>query len=554
MSEKLIRRAACIAISALILGAVPVLGQVQKRPSEKILIRNARLIDRSGETEDRSVYILIKDTKLDIITMDEIELEEGMIGYDGQSGVILGVLDIGRPANFMIIDRDPREDFEVLLDTRSHVVFAIRNGNIVRNTLPFIGAPKPEEKKEKKTSWLAYTPPPMALPLTYLDTTKWNRWETRTFSGIFVAALALDRQRWLSQDEDSKEQVGDLKEYEGGEIRALRLGIAGTLNFKNPWYYQFVIHTHAFDQGYDSKTTDDITLLDYRLDIPLWKQFVLSVGKQKEPISMDRLLIGTQMQMTERSPVLDSMFQVRNFGIVISGFGFLGGRLNGAVGLFNDWIVTSESLDESATQVTGRVTGLAFSNEGESSLLHLALGVRYNDAKGGLRYLSKPEFNQAPVYVDTESFTAEHTWTYDLEVSLRRGPVWLSSEWIRNEVKAPELEDPVFHGFQVAGSWALTGEMRPYNKRNGTFGPTPVAKSVKQGGIGAWEFSARYSYLNLSKGLLEGGKTYIVSLGFNWFLTPTFSFSLNYRNVLLDRFGIRGRSSGLMARVILMLE
>lgn len=229
--------------------------------------------------------------------------------------------------------------------------------------------------------------------------------------------------------------------------------------------------------------------------------------------------------------------------------------MTGAVGLFNDWLVTSgEGFDESASQVTARVTGLPFVSKDESSLIHLALGVRYNDAKEGLRYLARPEFNQAPVYVDTGAFTAEHTLTYDLEASLRRGPIWLASEWVRNAVKAPELENPVFSGFHVSGSWTLTGEMRPYNRRNGTFGPVPVAKSINQGGYGALELSARYSSLNLSDGLIDGGKINVISLGLNWYLTPMFTFNLNYRHILLDRFDIRGHSSGIMARVILVLE
>jgi phosphate-selective porin OprO/OprP len=429
MTKVLIPQMVRIGLLILVVVLIPTLGSAEAAEPEKILIRNVRVIDRSGKTDDRSVSILIKDTKLNVITMDEVGLEEGLVGYDARNGILMGIMNIGQPANFMILDGDPREDIEVLLDTKSYVVFAIRQGTIVRNMLPPIGAPAPEEKEEKKTSWLAYTPPPMALPLTYSDSTKWNRWDTRYFSGIFVAALALDRQRWLTQDENSTQQVDGLKEYEGGEIRALRVGIAGTLNFKKPWYYQFVLHTHAFDQGYDSKTSDDVTFLDYRLNIPFWKQLTLSVGKQKEPISMDRLLIGTQLQMAERATVLDAMFQVRNFGIVVSGAGFLGGRMTGAIGVFNDWLVTSgESFDESASQVTARVTGLAFVSEDESNMLHLALGARYNDAKEGLRYRARPEFNQAPAYVDTEGFVAEHTLTYDLEVALRRGPFWFTSE------------------------------------------------------------------------------------------------------------------------------
>jgi phosphate-selective porin OprO/OprP len=96
--------------------------------------------------------------------------------------------------------------------------------------------------------------------------------------------------------------------------------------------------------------------------------------------------------------------------------------------------------------------------------------------------------------------------------------------------------------------------MRKYSRRNGTFGPVPVSRSVYQGGPGAWEVTARYSSINLNDGLVEGGEMDILSLGFNWWLTLTFGVNLNYRYIVLDRYSVRGRSSGIMGRVLLMLE
>jgi phosphate-selective porin OprO/OprP len=517
---------------------------------EGILIRNVRLIDRAGRTEDRTVSILIKEKKLNIVTTDETELADGLAGYDAQNGVVMGVLDIGQPANFMIVDRDPRDDIEVLLDTKTHVVFAIRNGAIVKNTL---GALEPEPAKKKKPRWIAYTPPPMALPVTYRDSTKWNRWDTRYVSGMFVAAAALDRQRWLAQDEASEQQVGDLRDFEGGEIRAFRFGVAGTLNFNKPWIYTLVGATHAFDKGFDTTTTDDVTMLDYRLDIPLPRQLTLSVGKQKEPMSMERLLLGTQMQMQERPAAVDAMFPIRNVGVTVNGTGF-GQRVAWATGVFNDWFDASQDFDESSSEVVGRVTGLAWVSEDESHLVHLGLGARYTDAEEGIQYRSSPEFNQSPVFVDTGLFDAKCALTYDLELAWRRGPYWVAAEILRSDVEAPQLGNPVFSGYHVSGSWILTGEMRAYNRRNGTFGPVPVSKSVYQGGYGAWEVAGRYSSVDLRDGLVDGGEMDIYSLGLSWWLTPTFGANLNYRHIVLDRFATRGHSDGLMARVILMLE
>ncbi len=551
MIKCFVGRMAGVGFLMLMVVTMPARGAAQQAEKENILIRNVRLIARDGQTEDQNVNLLIKETKLHIVTRDDIELEEGAVGYDAQNGVVMGVLGIGQAANFLIVDGDPREDIEVLLDTKTHVVFAIRDGTIVRNTLPRAGAADPDATK--KSLWVAYTPPPMALPIAYLDQTKWNRWETRYFSGIFFAAVALDRHRWLKHDESSEGQVGDLRDYDGGEIRALRLGIAGTLNFNNPWIYQLVVATHAFDKGFNTTTTDDVTVLDYRLDIPLSRQFAISLGKQKEPISMERLLLGTQLQMQERPAVVDALFPVRNVGISVNGTGF-GGRVAWAAGVFNDWFDVSQKFDESANQVIGRVTALPWISEDESHLLHLGLGIKYTDAKEGIRYRAQPEFNQSPVFVDTDSLAAQNALTYDVELSWRGGPYWVAAEFLRSHVRAPQLENPVFGGFHVSGSWILTREMRTYDRRNGTFGPVPISRAVNQGGFGAWELAGRYSRLDLSDGAVAGGQMSIVSLGVNWWLTPTFGFNLNYRHIMLDRDDTRGRSNGIMGRVILMLE
>ena len=55
---------------------------------------------------------------------------------------------------------------------------------------------------------------------------------------------------------------------------------------------------------------------------------------------------------------------------------------------------------------------------------------------------------------------------------------------------------PEFSGYHVTASWALSGEMRSYNKRAGIFGQLPVSKSVYEGGWGAWEAAIRVSVRN----------------------------------------------------------
>jgi phosphate-selective porin OprO/OprP len=277
------------------------------------------------------------------------------------------------------------------------------------------------------------------------------------------------------------------------------------------------------------------------------------VGKQKEPISLERLTGMVFLPWQERSAPSDAFFPSRNHGVVLSGMG-LDGWLTWAAGVFNNWIDSDESFSDTASQWVGRVTWVPLVSEDESNLLHLGLGLRRTDAKQGIGFGTEPEFNQSPAFVDTGLLTADRGLTYNLEAYWRRGPYLVGFEYIGADVDSPAFGDPRFHGYHLSGSWALTGESRSYRKRSGIFDPLPVAKSVKQGGWGALEAAFRYSRTDLSDGLVEGGEMDVYSLGLNWWLTRVAQFGFNYRYVDLDRFGVQGTSSGVTSRVLLILD
>jgi phosphate-selective porin OprO/OprP len=459
--------------------------------------------------------------------------------------------------SFIILNQDPRLNFDVLLDTRIHAVFAVHEGALHKNSLFEVAderkslseAPKETESR----GWLAYTPPPMILPLSYRDGDKWNQWQSKYVDGIFIAAVVLDRQHWVAQDEASIGQVGDLEAFDGGEIRGLRFGIAGTINFETPWFYTVAAATNAFDKGFETETLDDFTYFDWRVDIPMPRNTTLSIGKQKEPISMEKLISMINLPMQERTSVSDALMPSRNVGFVYSGTA-LNQDVTWAGGLFNDWIDDSGSISDNSTQVVGRVTWLPYYNDDESNLVQLGFGLRYDNAREPLQYLTEPEFNKSPLFVNTNPIDANGSMLYNLEASWRKGPYWLAYEYVRNNVDAPAAGDPTFSGYHITGSWVFSGEMRPFNRKNGLFRPVPVANSVYDGGWGAWEFSTRYSSIDLADGAIDGGEMDIFSLGASWWLTPFFNVNMNYRHIVLTQGGVTGKSDGVMARLLLVLE
>ena len=522
-----------------------------------LLVVNATLIDSTGNGPDRTVNLHLEGGELTLVTEDEAQAESAEL-LDAGGGVLLGNLELNSRPSFLILDADPREDFNVILDTKTHVVFAIEDGEVRINELTPIEYSEPA--KEKAPQWLAYTPPPFAVPVGYSSEATFNRFDNRYFSGIFTGALVLDRTNWLDQDAGSLASFGDLgAQFDGGEIRGLRGGIAGTINFSNPWIYVISGATNAFEKGFEIEDPESFAFFDVRVDIPMPGSTVLSVGKQKEPISMERLTGMVFLPMQERSIASDALFPARNVGVVLSGSG-PAERSTWAVGAFNDWIETGDDFSDSASQLVGRATWAPSLSGDESNLLHLGLGYRYTNANEGQRYRSEPEIDKSVPFVDTgrqfESgiYEADGATHVNIEAAWRAGPFWLASEYFSVDTDAPDLGDPNFHGYYATASWALTGEMREYDRRRGLFKALPVARSTYNGGSGAVEASLRFSSVDLDSGAISGGKSDVASVGINWWLTPFFQVGVNYRHIWNELDGIDGKSSAINTRILLILE
>jgi phosphate-selective porin OprO/OprP len=541
---------ALIILMVIILVGLPPRSGAQEIDPKNIVIKNAYIA--LADAEDVPINLLIRDNELDLISKDEIPNPDNFVALDANGGYLVGKLVLGESPSFMILDGDPRIDFELLLDIDSHAVFVLHDGELRKNSLQ-PAADRFGVSKVKK-GWHAYEPPPVALPTNYGYTGEWNHWNTENTTGIFFGILALDRQFWTSQNEDSEQVVGSLDQFEGGEIRDLRLGIFGTLDyFDKPWGFYLAVATNAFDKAFEIEDQQNFKFVDYRLDVPVGTSTVLSIGKQKEPISMERLMSLINLPLQERSSVADALLDARNFGAVLHG-NALGDRMSWAAGIFNNFIDTDQSIDDAATSLAGRITWLPYFAEDERKLLHIGVSARQSNGNTGYHFQSRPEFDKAPMFVDTGLSVADKVRQYNLELSWRDGPFWVAAEYVNADVDSPSDGDLNFDGYQITGSWIITGEIRDYRYKGGTFGPVPVARSVYQNGKGAWELAGRWSSVDLTDGTVDGGEMDILSAGINWWLTPTFMLNLNYRYIVIDRLGLEGTANGAMLRLLLKLN
>ena len=526
---------------------------VQAAQAEDLIIRNVHIANAGSSAPATLVSLRIQKGILDVVSEGPIDTEGNTKVLDARNGFLLGTLTPDSAPKFMILDEDPVADLSVLLDTEPHVVFAIDNGQIVVNKLPteISAAPDPDAKEKK---WIAYDPPPFALPGS-IDADHWNSWKSRWVNGVFISALAIDRQ-FISQDEASIAQFGDLAaERERGTIRGWRFGVAGTINFDRPWVYSIAGAWNAFDRGFETSESDkeSFSIIEYFIDIPVGVRTTLRVGNQKEPINMDRSMTMTQIASHERYGAADAMLPSRNFGATLYGSTDRQ-RVSWSAGVFNNWLNGGESIGNSATQTIGRVTWLPYLSDNESEIIHLGFGVRNTNAKQGLSYGTQPEIGDMPRFVDTGQIDADSSTLLNWELGWRRGPLWLMAEYTDNRVDAPNVGNPDFIGYHVSGAYSLTGEMRPYKKNRGVFGMLPVAQGVSQGGHGSMEIAMRYSSVDLSDSLIEGGELDVATIQFNWWLTSSMGLSLNYKRTWTDRFDLDGEMDALVVRVVLILN
>jgi len=538
-------------LSSLIVSAHSVNFSDLFSPSDSVLIKNVRLISREDSLGDVVVSLLVIDKKLQLVTKDDIHLGSSVTQFDGKGGFLMGSIAIGEVPSLVILDENPRTNFDIFLNTGSHVVFAMNDGEIVVNKLESL---KQESlTKKAKLTWSAYAPPPMAVPINYYNAKKWNKFENKFMSGLFNGCLALDRLRWTSQDATSESQVGDLELTSLGELRVLRFGLIGTFKFKKPWVYTVFFTNNTFDRGYDSKTDNSLMLYDLRVDIPLPSNITLSVGKQKEPISMERLTTLLFLPWQERQAAADAFLPARNVGALLNGT-VANQRATWAAGVFRNWIESDTTFAATPTQVTGRITGVPYLSKDESNLLHLGAGLRYSNAKLPVKGKTEAEFFLSPVFIETAKISADNFITYDLEAYWRKGPYLLGFEFIGNKISSATDGDSNPFGYNISGSWVVTGEMRPYRKRSGIFDPVPVSKPIGYKAWGALEVGVRYSMIQMNQANIAGGDMRTFSIGANWWLTQKVQFGVNQRFITLDRFDTSGKTSGLNFRLMLILD
>jgi phosphate-selective porin OprO/OprP len=247
---------------------------------------------------------------------------------------------------------------------------------------------------------------------------------------------------------------------------------------------------------------------------------------------------------------------------------------------------------------TGRITGLVFADCQDHHLLHLGLSYTHRDAENVqgapgfstvgppmVRFRARPELRDAiggfgdnvslpgnsGRLIDTGALVARGANVAGTELFYIRGPFSVMAEWAFAQAEDAQVPVTVrgrtanvvgnrnFNGGYITVSYFLTGETRTYDRTYGREGTFYVERPFtnayfKRGedgswlyGLGAWEVAARYSYVNLNDGPVNGGIFSGWTVGLNWYLSSNLKVQFEYLfNERYDKLstGTTGGSNG----------
>jgi len=380
-------------------------------------------------------------------------------------------------------------------------------------------------------------------------------------------------QVYFGQDAVSRESVGDLQD--GAQFRRLRIVARGT---------SFEVLEYAL--GVDFALANQPSYLDNYIE---WKQLPwlqqVRVGHYFEPFSLERITQNRNNTFMERS-LVDTFAPARNMGVMTYG-NTENERATWAIGTFrsNSDNVGNDSFD-SGQALTMRGTCLPWWDDASDGRFYMHLGAAYSwrDAsQNQVRFRNTPEIRKqqprevlgpvknppsnyfngqpapfAPIFVDTGNIKADNFQLFDPEFALILGPLSLQSEYAFatvDQIGGPPL---FFNGYMAQVSYFLTGEHRPYDRKQGIhtrmqpledFFRVRTKSQGVQTGLGAWEVAARFSNIVLNDKNIQGNNLTDFTVGLNWYLNSYTRWKFNYirafleddraGNSLTDAYGMR---------------
>ena len=362
--------------------------------------------------------------------------------------------------------------------------------------------------------------------------------------------------------------VGPLRD--ATNMRRGRIRIDGTMyetmDFASEWDFVNEIR----DVGAGSTQADAVAV---PCPTDNWVQFKelpavgnFRIGILKDPWSFEHLTSSRWLNFMERSYGQDVFHGAFNNG-------FLPGAMffdtmweeHGTwwIGLFkNTNNIFANGVGDGELSTVGRLTWLPIYTDEGRYLLHFGVAARALALdEGRVRFRTRADIRSGapgpanPIFANTGFIAGDNEQQIGTEVAGVWGPWSLQSEWFGAVVQdastlanstAAGLQPPpgtplgtyMAHGAYVEVHYFLTGESRPYNRKNAVFDRVIpfqnffLVRNRETGccytGWGAWQLAGRYQFMDLNDSGVNGGVLDAFTLGLNWFWNPNTKVQFNY--------------------------
>lgn len=286
-----------------------------------------------------------------------------------------------------------------------------------------------------------------------------------------------------------------------------------------------------------------VDLTDLYLTYKASPKLTLTLGQHKPFQSMEDMTSDLFTSFMERAAFNSAFGFERRIGF--------SGTYTGKAVLVQAGVFSDNAGDLSATggdsnnsySFDGRIVFMPKLDEGQ---LHLGGSVHvrdFNDAASNTRYRARPFVHTTDLrLVNTNNFSATGETGYGAEFAYVNGRFHATAEssWMR--ARRPGFVDPTFNGGYAEVGMLLTDDKTAY--KNGAYDRIRPKNPLGKGGMGALQANLRYDWLDLSDGVILGGKQQIAGVSLVWMPTDYVRFLVNYGHLWLDDAQVKAGSSG----------
>jgi phosphate-selective porin OprO and OprP len=276
-----------------------------------------------------------------------------------------------------------------------------------------------------------------------------------------------------------------------------------------------------------------------------------TIGQNNQVSPLEDRTSSLNIPFNERSGYINA-FGFTKIGSVAATTG--GGDWSFGIALQGDDFNNPESTNTSETvAVETRATWAPLYDRGPDgyTLIHVGANARVRDNSGGpagsgnrgagYRYRARPQTGFGDRFVDTGSIAFAQDTFVGGEFAAQMNEFGMTAEY--GQLKATPQSgtvlgafEPTFSGGYIDFFWSPTGDSRPYNGKDGSFGRVVPKRTLgSDEGIGSLMFGARYDYLDLTDGTMDGGLQKGVTVQATWQPLAFLKFQADASHLDIDR-------------------